>query len=144
MATESKCPFNPAVGGGTSNRQWWPKQLNLGILHQNSSLSDPMGEAFDYASEFKSLDLAAVKKDLLTLMTDSKDWWPADFGHYGPLFIRMAWHSAGTYRIGDGRGGAGAGQQRFAPLNSWPDNGNLDKARRLLWPIKQKYGRKIS
>jgi catalase-peroxidase len=144
MATESKCPFNPAVGGGTSNRRWWPKQLNLGILHQNSSLSDPMGEAFDYASEFKSLDLAAVKKDLLTLMTDSKDWWPADFGHYGPLFIRMAWHSAGTYRIGDGRGGAGAGQQRFAPLNSWPDNGNLDKARRLLWPIKQKYGRKIS
>ena len=144
MATESKCPFNPAVGGGTSNRQWWPKQLNLGILHQNSCLSDPMGEAFDYASEFKSLDVAAVKKDLLTLMTDSKDWWPADFGHYGPLFIRMAWHSAGTYRIGDGRGGAGAGQQRFAPLNSWPDNGNLDKARRLLWPIKQKYGRKIS
>jgi catalase-peroxidase len=144
MATESKCPFNPAVGGGTSNRQWWPKQLNLGILHQNSSLSDPMGEAFDYASEFKSLDLAAVKKALLTLMTDSKDWWPADFGHYGPLFIRMAWHAAGTYRIGDGRGGAGAGQQRFAPLNSWPDNGNLDKARRLLWPIKQKYGRKIS
>jgi len=144
MATESKCPFNPAAGGGTSNRQWWPKQLNLGILHQNSSASDPMGEAFDYASEFNSLDLAAVKQDLLTLMTDSKEWWPADFGHYGPLFIRMAWHSAGTYRIGDGRGGAGAGQQRFAPLNSWPDNGNLDKARRLLWPIKQKYGRKIS
>jgi catalase-peroxidase len=144
MATESKCPFNPAAGGGTSNRQWWPKQLNLGILHQNSSASDPMGGAFDYASEFNSLDLAAVKQDLLTLMTDSKEWWPADFGHYGPLFIRMAWHSAGTYRIGDGRGGAGAGQQRFAPLNSWPDNGNLDKARRLLWPIKQKYGRKIS
>src|SRR4029077_20265745 len=144
MATESKCPFNPAVGGGTSNRQWWPKQLNLGILHQNSSLSDPMGEAFDYASESKSLDLAAVKKDLLTLMTDSKDWWPADFGHYGPLFIRMAWHGAGTYRTGAGRGGAGAVQQRFAPLNSWPDNGNLDKARRLLWPVKQKYGNKIS
>ena len=144
MGSESKCPFNHAAGGGTTNREWWPNQLNLGILHQNSSVSDPMGEAFDYAEEFKSLDLAAVKKDLLVLMTDSKDWWPADFGHYGPLFIRMAWHSAGTYRIGDGRGGAGAGQQRFAPLNSWPDNGNLDKARRLLWPIKQKYGRKIS
>jgi catalase-peroxidase len=144
MGSESKCPFNHATGGGTTNREWWPNQLNLGILHQNSSVSDPMGEAFDYAEEFKSLDLAAVKKDLLVLMTDSKDWWPADFGHYGPLFIRMAWHSAGTYRIGDGRGGAGAGQQRFAPLNSWPDNGNLDKARRLLWPIKQKYGRKIS
>jgi catalase-peroxidase len=144
MGSESKCPFNHAAGGGTTNREWWPNQLNLGILHQNSSVSDPMGGAFDYAEEFKSLDLAAVKKDLLVLMTDSKDWWPADFGHYGPLFIRMAWHSAGTYRIGDGRGGAGAGQQRFAPLNSWPDNGNLDKARRLLWPIKQKYGRKIS
>jgi len=144
MTTESKCPFNHAAGGGTSNRGWWPNQLNLGILHKNSSLADPMGEVFDYAREFKSLDLAAVKQDLLTLMTDSKDWWPADFGHYGPLFIRMAWHSAGTYRIGDGRGGAGAGQQRFAPLNSWPDNANLDKARRLLWPIKQKYGRRIS
>jgi catalase-peroxidase len=144
MATESKCPFNHAARGGTSNRQWWPNQLNLRVLNGNSSPSDPMGETFDYTSEFNSLDLAAVKKDLLALMTDSKDWWPADFGHYGPLFIRMAWHSAGTYRIGDGRGGAGAGQQRFAPLNSWPDNANLDKARRLLWPIKQKYGRRIS
>jgi catalase-peroxidase len=144
MATESKCPFNHAAGGGTSNRQWWPNQLNLRILRPSSSLSDPMGEAFDYASEFNSLDLAAVKQDLLALMTDSKEWWPADFGHYGPLFIRMAWHSAGTYRVGDGRGGAGAGQQRFAPLNSWPDNVSLDKARRLLWPIKQKHGRKIS
>ena len=144
MATESKCPFNHVAGGGTSNREWWPNQLNLRILHQNPSGSDPMGEAFEYAKEFNSLNFAAVKKDLLALMTDSKDWWPADFGHYGPLFIRMAWHSAGTYRIGDGRGGAGAGQQRFAPLNSWPDNANLDKARRLLWPIKQKYGPKIS
>ncbi len=144
MAIESKCPFNHAAGAGNSNRQWWPNQLNLRILHQNSSLSDPMGEAFDYAAQFKSLDLVAVKKDLLALMTDSQQWWPADFGHYGPLFIRMAWHSAGTYRIGDGRGGAGAGQQRFAPLNSWPDNVNLDKARRLLWPIKRKYGRSIS
>jgi len=127
-----------------TNREWWPKQLNIQVLHQQSSLSDPMGERFDYAKEFKSLDLNAVIKDLHALMTDSQDWWPADFGHYGPLFIRMAWHSAGTYRIADGRGGAGAGQQRFAPLNSWPDNANLDKARRLLWPIKQKYGRKIS
>jgi catalase-peroxidase len=127
-----------------SNSDWWPNQLNLRILHQNSSLSNPMGEAFNYAAEFKKLDFAALKKDLAALMTDSQDWWPADFGHYGGLFIRMAWHSAGTYRIGDGRGGAGAGQQRFAPLNSWPDNANLDKARRLLWPIKQKYGRKIS
>ena len=127
-----------------ANRDWWPNQLNLQVLHQHSTLSNPMGEAFDYAKEFKSLDLNAVIKDLHALMTDSQDWWPADFGHYGPLFIRMAWHSAGTYRIGDGRGGAGAGQQRFAPLNSWPDNVNLDKARRLLWPIKQKYGRKIS
>jgi catalase-peroxidase len=126
------------------NRDWWPNQLNLQVLHQHSNLSDPMGEEFDYAKEFKSLDLNAVIKDLHAVMTDSQDWWPADFGHYGPLFIRMAWHSAGTYRIGDGRGGAGAGQQRFAPLNSWPDNVNLDKARRLLWPIKQKYGRKIS
>jgi catalase-peroxidase len=142
--TESKCPFNHAAGGGTSNRDWWPDQLNLKILHQHSALSDPMGEAFDYATEFKSLDLEAVKRDLHALMTDSQDWWPADFGHYGPFFVRMAWHSAGTYRTADGRGGAGAGQQRFAPLNSWPDNVSLDKARRLIWPIKQKYGRKIS
>ncbi len=127
-----------------ANRDWWPNQLNLSVLHQHSSLSNPMGEAFDYAEEFKKLDIEALKKDLTALMTDSQDWWPADFGHYGPLFIRMAWHSAGTYRIGDGRGGAGAGQQRFAPLNSWPDNVNLDKARRLLWPIKQKYGNRIS
>ena len=144
MTTEAKCPFNHAAGSGKPNRDWWPKQLDLSILRQNSTLSDPMGEDFDYAKEFQSLDLAAVKQDLRALMTDSQDWWPADFGHYGPLFIRMAWHSAGTYRVGDGRGGAGAGQQRFAPLNSWPDNVNLDKARRLIWPIKQKYGRKIS
>ena len=144
MTNEAKCPINHAAGGGTTNRDWWPNQLNLKILHQQSSLSDPMGENFDYAKEFNSLDLAALKKDLLALMTDSQDWWPADFGHYGPFFIRMAWHSAGTYRTGDGRGGAGAGQQRFAPLNSWPDNVSLDKARRLIWPIKQKYGRKIS
>ena len=142
--TEAKCPFHHVNGVGTSNRDWWPEQLNLGILHQHSSLSNPMGEEFNYAEEFKSLDLDAVIQDLKTLMTDSQDWWPADFGHYGGLFIRMAWHSAGTYRIGDGRGGAGRGQQRFAPLNSWPDNVSLDKARRLLWPIKQKYGRKIS
>src|SRR5437870_4537400 len=143
VSTEAKCPFTGASPTHT-NRDWWPNQLNLQVLHQHSTLSDPMGEEFDYAKEFKSLDLNAVIKDLHAVMTDSQDWWPADFGHYGPLFIRMAWHSAGTYRIGDGRGGAGAGQQRFAPLNSWPDNVNLDKARRLLWPIKQKYGRKIS
>jgi catalase-peroxidase len=142
-STESKCPFNHGASAPT-NRDWWPKQVSLKALHQHSDLSDPMGKEFDYAKEFKSLDLNAVIKDLHALMTDSQDWWPADFGHYGGLFIRMAWHSAGTYRIGDGRGGAGAGQQRFAPLNSWPDNVNLDKARRLLWPIKQKYGRKIS
>jgi len=141
--TESKCPFSHGNAGHT-NRDWWPKQLDLRILHQQSTLSNPMGEEFDYEKEFKSLDLNAVIKDLHALMTDSQDWWPADFGHYGGLFIRMAWHSAGTYRIADGRGGAGAGQQRFAPLNSWPDNVNLDKARRLLWPIKLKYGRKIS
>jgi len=143
MASESKCPFT----GGTrayTNRDWWPNQLNIQILHQHSALSNPMGEAFDYAKEFKSLDQNAVIEDLRALMTDSQDWWPADFGHYGGLFIRMAWHLAGTYRIGDGRGGAGAGQQRFAPVNSWPDNASLDKARRLLWPIKQKYGRKLS
>jgi catalase-peroxidase len=144
MTNEAKCPFNHAAGGGTTNRDWWPNQLNLKILHQQSALSDPMGESFDYAKEFNSLDLEAVKKDLLAVMTDSQDWWPADYGHYGPFFIRMAWHAAGTYRTGDGRGGAGAGQQRFAPLNSWPDNVNLDKARRLIWPVKQKYGRKIS
>jgi catalase-peroxidase len=141
---EAKCPFNHTAGGGTSNRDWWPNQLRLDLLHQHSSRSNPMGEDFDYATEFKSLDFAALKKDLAAVMTDSQDWWPADFGHYGPLMIRMAWHSAGTYRIGDGRGGGGRGQQRFAPLNSWPDNVSLDKARRLLWPIKQKYGRKIS
>ncbi len=149
MSTESQCPFNhgqsnKVAGGGTTNRDWWPNQLNLRILHQRSSKSDPMGADFNYTEEFQSLDLAELKKDLTDLMTESQDWWPADFGHYGPFFIRMAWHSAGTYRTGDGRGGAGNGSQRFAPLNSWPDNGNLDKARRLLWPIKQKYGRKIS
>ena len=149
MSSESKCPFTGGMlqhttAGAKGNGDWWPNQLNLAILHQHSSLSNPMGESFDYAKEFKSLDLDAVIKDLRALMTDSQDWWPADFGHYGGLFIRMAWHSAGTYRIHDGRGGAGRGAQRFAPLNSWPDNVNLDKARRLLWPIKQKYGRKIS
>jgi len=143
-ASEAQCPFKHAAGGGTTNRDWWPNQLKLELLSQHSSKTDPMGEEFSYAEEFKSLDLAAVKKDLAALMTDSQDWWPADFGHYGPLFIRMTWHSAGTYRTGDGRGGGGRGQQRFAPLNSWPDNVSLDKARRLLWPIKQKYGRKIS
>jgi catalase-peroxidase len=143
MDDVTKCPFSDGTRAHR-NRDWWPNQLDLGILHQQSNLSDPMGEGFDYAKEFKSLDLNAVVKDLHAVMTDSQEWWPADFGHYGPLFIRMAWHSAGTYRIGDGRGGAGDGQQRFAPLNSWPDNANLDKARRLLWPIKQKYGRKLS
>ena len=144
MSTEAKCPFNHAAGGGTSNRDWWPNQLKVELLNQHSSKSAPMGKGFNYAKEFQSLDLAALKKDLAALMTDSQDWWPADFGHYGGLFVRMAWHSAGTYRTGDGRGGGGRGQQRFAPLNSWPDNVSLDKARRLLWPIKQKYGRKIS
>jgi catalase-peroxidase len=151
MSNEGKCPFNhgaadssQSAGRGNSNKDWWPNQLNLNVLHQHSAKSNPMGEDFDYAEEFKSLDLNAIQQDLHTLMTDSQDWWPADYGHYGPFFIRMAWHSAGTYRTADGRGGATSGTQRFAPLNSWPDNVNLDKARRLLWPIKQKYGRKIS
>ena len=149
MSNESKCPFMGGVpkvtaGSGTSNKDWWPNQLNLKILHQHSPQSNPLGENFNYAEAFKSLDLAIVKQDIFNLMTTSQDWWPADYGHYGPLFIRMAWHSAGTYRIGDGRGGAGTGNQRFAPINSWPDNANLDKARMLLWPIKQKYGQKIS
>jgi catalase-peroxidase len=149
MSNEAQCPFpgggrQHAVTGAPANASWWPNQLNLGVLHQHSAKSNPMGEDFDYSKAFKELDLDAVIKDLHALMTDSQDWWPADYGHYGPLFIRMAWHAAGTYRIGDGRGGAGTGAQRFAPLNSWPDNGNLDKARRLLWPIKQKYGRNLS
>ena len=144
MSNSSQCPFHHAAGDSSSNRKWWPEQLDLKVLHQNSSLSDPLARTFDYAQAFNRLDLPALKRDLLALMTDSQDWWPADFGHYGPLFVRMAWHSAGTYRVGDGRGGAGSGQQRFAPLNSWPDNVNLDKARRLLWPVKQKYGQSIS
>ena len=149
MNGAGKCPFSSGIikksaGGGTSNREWWPNQLKLNVLRQHSSLSNPMGDDFDYTKEFNSLDLKEVKQDIVDLMTTSQDWWPADYGHYGPFFIRMAWHSAGTYRVADGRGGGGTGAQRFAPLNSWPDNANLDKARLLLWPIKQKYGRKIS
>ena len=149
VKSTGKCPvmhgsMTTVHGGGNANSDWWPNQLNLNILHQHSSKSNPMGEGFDYREAFNKLDLAALKKDLTALMTDSQEWWPADYGHYGPLFIRMAWHAAGTYRIGDGRGGAGTGSQRFAPTNSWPDNANLDKARRLLWPVKQKYGNRIS
>src|SRR5450631_499676 len=144
MDSDQKCPFSGKAHSGRSNRDWWPNQLELKPLHQNPPAGDPMGPAFHYAEEFKTLDLNALKEDLEQVMTTSQAWWPADFGHYGPLFIRMAWHSAGTYRISDGRGGAGSGDQRFAPLNSWPDNVSLDKARRLLWPIKQKYGKKIS
>ena len=145
--SESKCPFSngaATTGAGTTNEDWWPNRLKIELLSQHSEKTDPMSGDFNYAEEFKKLDYEGLKKDLADLMTDSQDWWPADFGHYGPLFIRMTWHSAGTYRIQDGRGGGGRGQQRFAPLNSWPDNGNLDKARRLLWPIKQKYGKQIS
>src|SRR5215211_8593360 len=145
---EGKCPYSGAAlkqsPRGRRNRDWWPNQLNLGILHRHSPLSNPMGEGFNYAEEFKTLDLEALKRDVIEVMTTSQDWWPADYGHYGPLFIRMSWHAAGTYRVHDGRGGGGEGAQRFAPLNSWPDNASLDKARRLLWPVKQKYGRKIS
>ncbi|MGK2940648.1 MAG: peroxidase family protein, partial [Immundisolibacter sp.] len=144
MSTEAKCPFQHAAGGGTSNQDWWPNQLRVDLLNQHSNKSDPLGEKFNYAQEFRKLDYKALKADLVKLMTDSQDWWPADFGHYGPQMIRMAWHGTGTYRTLDGRGGGGRGQQRFAPLNSWPDNVNIDKSRRLLWPIKQKYGQKIS
>src|SRR6218665_3211127 len=144
MTSEAKCPFHHAAGSGTSNKDWWPNTLRVDLLNQHSEKSDPLGGQFDYAQAFGKLDYRALKADLVRLMTDSQDWWPAAFGHYGPQFIRMAWHSAGTYRTDDGRGGGGRGQQRFAPLNSWPDNVNIDKSRRLLWPIKQKYGQKIS